>query len=241
MGPVLLKLLREAIIGSHERAKDRAGRSAPPMDVSFSALTATLGLFGQFTEAEARARERRVGEVEEILLELGLVGDDRKEAMEWFHAARESPLGFVEMLVVCRDFTRDNAWLRAVLVSLLFRLAHVDATPSEQTISRLQQACAMLGRDYQESLSFFNEESAQRAVEERRVAMKMNIAYGVLGCVGEESMEAIKRRYRMLAKELHPDVAATRGLAEEEIQSSAEKFREVQEAYQFVLVQRGPR
>lgn len=247
MGPVLLKLLREAIIGSHEAAKHRTAPAgvgagvALPMDVGFSPFTAILGLFAKFTEADGRASAYGVGETEEILAELGLVGEDRREAMGLFQAAAESPLGFAEMLVLCRDHTRDNAWLRAVLVSLLFRLAHAAGLPTEQTTTRLQQACARLGRDYQESLCFFNEESAQRAVEKRWVAAKMNIAYGILGCGGEEPLEAIKRRYRSLAKELHPDVVAARGLPEADIQSRLEKFHEVQEAYQFVLVQRGSR
>lgn len=242
MGPVLQKLVREAIVGSHERAKDQtAPVAAQPMDANFSPFTAILGLFAQFTEPGARTGANPVGEVEEILIELGLVGNDRREALDLFQAARESPRDFPEMLVLCVDFTRDHVWLRPVLISLLFRLAHAGGSPAGQTISRLQQTCALFGRDYQESLASFREESAQRAVEQQWVAAKMHLAYGVLGCGGEKSLDAIKRRYRALAKELHPDVLATRGLAEEDLQANAEKFREVQEAYQFVLLQRGLR
>ena len=241
MGPVLLKLLREAIIGSHQRAKQRTAPGTKPMEVSFSPFTAILGLFAKFTAADGQAGAKRVAEVEEFLVELDLVGDERQEAMGLFHAAAESPLEFQEMLGLCRNFSTDNVWLRAVLISLLFRLAHADGTLSGQTTSRLQQACALLGRDYEESLRFFNEESAQRAVEKRWVAAKLNIAYGVMGCGAEESLDAIKRRYRLLAKELHPDIVAAKGLPEGDIQSRLEKFREVQEAYQFIFVQRGPR
>lgn len=238
MGPVLLKLLREAILGSHAQAKGRAARAAWPMEVGFSPFTAILGLFAKFPDDASRPETNRAGEVEEILIELGVVGEERREAMGFFAAAGESPLDFSEMLGLCRDFTRDHVWLRAGLISFLFRLAHAGGPPSGPVAAPLAQACTLLGRDYEQSLAFYNEESAQRASEKRWAAAKMSTAYGVLGCGGEESLDAIKRRYRVLAKELHPDILAPQGLPAEDVASSAEKFREVQEAYQFVLVQR---
>ena len=63
-------------------------------------------------------------------------------------------------------------------------------------------------------------------------AQKRREAFDILGLPPESSPEAIKKRYRELAREHHPDRYATMG---EEMQKTATKrFQVIQEAYDYI-------
>ena len=59
--------------------------------------------------------------------------------------------------------------------------------------------------------------------------------YQVLGAAPGDSIAVIKRRYRTLALQYHPDRIRAQGLSEEKIVEFQARFREVQEAYEAVL------
>lgn len=64
-------------------------------------------------------------------------------------------------------------------------------------------------------------------------------AYAVLG-VEETATEAeIKKAYRKLILEYHPDTVASKGMADEFKDYAAKRFREIQEAYETICRERG--
>jgi DnaJ like chaperone protein len=63
----------------------------------------------------------------------------------------------------------------------------------------------------------------------------------VLGVNRDDPEEQIKRQYRKLVKEYHPDRILSKGLPEEFIQIAQDKFREIQEAYEGIKKERGMR
>lgn len=63
--------------------------------------------------------------------------------------------------------------------------------------------------------------------------------YAILGCSKDDPDDRIKKQYRTLAFEYHPDKIASKGLPEEFIQLANDKFREIQEAYDAVKKERG--
>ena len=64
-------------------------------------------------------------------------------------------------------------------------------------------------------------------------------AYSVLGVEKDSPVDEIKKAYRKLVSEYHPDKIAAKGLPEEFNKFAAEKFREIQEAYDTIRKERG--
>jgi DnaJ like chaperone protein len=60
-----------------------------------------------------------------------------------------------------------------------------------------------------------------------------------LGCSSSDSDEIVKKAYRRLVNEYHPDKNASRGLPEEFEKLAADKFREIQQAYEAIRRERG--
>ncbi|MEE9120362.1 MAG: DnaJ domain-containing protein, partial [Syntrophobacteria bacterium] len=63
--------------------------------------------------------------------------------------------------------------------------------------------------------------------------------YAILEIDSSAPDQEIKKQYRKLVKEYHPDKIASKGLPEEFTQFAQDKFREIQEAYDAVKQERG--
>lgn len=63
-------------------------------------------------------------------------------------------------------------------------------------------------------------------------------AYAVLGLQPGAPIEEIKKAYRKLSIEFHPDTVASKGLPEEFTTFATEKFRSIQEAYDTIKKER---
>jgi DnaJ-domain-containing protein 1 len=62
--------------------------------------------------------------------------------------------------------------------------------------------------------------------------------YAVLGCTRNDSDEQIKRQYRKLAKQYHPDTIQSKGLAEDFVKFANQRIQDIQHAYETVMEHR---
>ena len=63
--------------------------------------------------------------------------------------------------------------------------------------------------------------------------------YGVLNCTQASTDEEIKKQYKKLAKNFHPDTIISKGLPEEFVAFATKRFQEIQEAYEKIKKKRG--
>jgi len=59
-------------------------------------------------------------------------------------------------------------------------------------------------------------------------------AYQILGVTAEMTEDEIRRTYKKLASQLHPDKLMSQGLAQDHINAATERFKRVQAAYSFI-------
>lgn len=64
-------------------------------------------------------------------------------------------------------------------------------------------------------------------------------AYSVLGCTASDSDDKVKRAYRKLVNEYHPDKIAAKGLPDEFNKVAQQKFIEIQNAWDQIKKERG--
>lgn len=63
-------------------------------------------------------------------------------------------------------------------------------------------------------------------------------AYSTLGVSASATNDEVKKAYRRLTLEYHPDTIEGKGLGKEFTEFATKKFREVQEAYELICKQR---
>ena len=59
-------------------------------------------------------------------------------------------------------------------------------------------------------------------------------AYAILGATPDEEMESIKKKYRALVKEYHPDILMGQGKDQSIIDAATAKLQEINEAYEMI-------
>lgn len=83
----------------------------------------------------------------------------------------------------------------------------------------------------------FNNNQQQNYQQTAQKKVSAN-AYAVLGVSQSATDDEIKKAYRKLILEYHPDKVAAKGLGDEWKDFASKKFREVQEAYETICKER---
>jgi DnaJ like chaperone protein len=62
----------------------------------------------------------------------------------------------------------------------------------------------------------------------------MDPHYTILGAETTDSLDTIKKKYRALAMQWHPDKMAAKGASSEALRHAKEKFQQINEAYERI-------
>ena len=64
--------------------------------------------------------------------------------------------------------------------------------------------------------------------------MSLEKAYEVLGASASDNAGTIKKKYRQLVKENHPDIITGQGASQSIIDEATKKLQEINEAYELI-------
>lgn len=197
-------------------------------DLAQEPIYFAVAILAKFAKADGVITRAEIACVEEILRDIELTGEKRTRAISIFKKHKAGALTYEESLAVFAELTADSADLRGALCMLLLRLAHADGTPPDDALFRVQQACGACGIDYTELQNIFWQHQQQNR-------STINAAYETLGCSQNDSMDAIKTRYRHLVRTFHPDTLSGKDLPPEFTKVAEAKFCEIQNAYEFIV------
>jgi len=81
--------------------------------------------------------------------------------------------------------------------------------------------------------------SSRRPFRSASFASPMAQAYAALGASSSDSVETLKRKYRTLAKKLHPDLLRAQGVSGEALKKATDKMVRINAAWKIVREGRG--
>ena len=136
-----------------------------------------------------------------------------------------------------------------ILVAVLYSLSPYDLFPDFivgwgwlDDLVIIMVVWHILNRLKQKTGSFQNNRAGWRQNDRRdesndpRQTVRPRDPYAVLGISRNAAVEDIKHAYRLLSSQYHPDKVSH--LGEEFRQLAEERFKEIQEAYQAILIQK---
>jgi DnaJ like chaperone protein len=207
-----------------------------------SFFTTTFRLLGCLAKADGRVSESEIAHAEALISQMGLDTRGRQRAIALF---KEGSSKDFELEVVVNDFlglAGRHPQLKQTLLLFLISMALADGTmdPAERNV--LDHIGRLLGFSEAQVAHLLRMAQAQGRFHEtpgsQGTVNDIQVAYDALGVQQTASDAEVKRAYRKLMSENHPDKLIAKGVPDSMVKLATEKSQEIQAAYELIKKQR---
>lgn len=204
-------------------------------------------LLGHVAKADGRVSEQEIAQAEALMRQLGITGAQRDAAIALF---KQGSAADFQLEPVVSRFNQDCAGPRQIAQTLLLFLlgmALADGVLADAERQLLERIALLLGYSAAEFAQLLQMVEAQARFHDYQPGAQpasthqLADAYRALGVDSACSDKDLKRAYRKLMSEHHPDKLIARGVPEALIKVSTEKAQEIQAAYELVKKSRASR
>jgi DnaJ like chaperone protein len=191
-------------------------------------FVAAFSMLAKLVKVDGRVAREEVASIEQFMIhDLHLDAQSRMVAMNIFHTALESPGSFEDFATQFYGQFQMQPQLLEVMIDILLRVSVADGTlnPAEEALIL-------------KAVKTFRFSDTQYRTIKSKYVRDIDKHYATLGTDRNATDEQIKKQYRKLVHEYHPDKIASKGLPEEFTRFAENKFREIQEAYDSIKKER---
>lgn len=213
--------------------------------VQMAFFTATFSVMGAVAKADGRVSPDEIALAEVVMAEMDLSAEMRKTAVRLFNEGKSAGFPLDEVIDQFRDECRRRQSLMQMFIELQLQAAYADGAMDAAEERLLLHICRRLGFS---ELAFRQMErmiQAERHFGGAGTAPKtgptLADAYDVLGVTPETHDEEVKKAYRRLMNQHHPDKLVAKGLPEEMMKVAEQKTKEIRQAYERIKEDRGIR
>jgi len=191
---------------------------------------------GKLAKADGRVSQDEIDHVEQFMQKLGMTPDHRQQAIAWFKQGVDPTFDleatYKRFMAVC-GHTKN---LKQMLLMYLIVMALSDGLfhPAEEAL--LTDIAARLGYGqaaFRQLLDMVLNQS-HFAGGQATSTSALDDAYKALGVTKDSSDAEIKRAYRKLMSQYHPDKLIGQGLPADMISMATEKAKEIQQAHDLI-------
>lgn len=192
-------------------------------------FTAAFSMLGKISKADGKISEYEIQAVENFMKrDLQLDTNGQQTAINIFKQAVNSPESFDAFATQFYSVFRPQPNIIELMMDILLRVSASDGAISIEEERMLLSA-----------VRIFNYSTSDYERLKSRYVKVTNKYYAVLKCDESASNEEVKKQYRKLVTEYHPDKIEAKGLPEEFIKFANDKFKEIQEAWEQIKKERG--
>ena len=237
-----------AVIMDGPRALLPGGRRAANEERQAVFLKTLFMLMGRLAKADAHVSQSEIDHVERFMSQAGMSGEHRKQGIAYFQEGVSADFNvdsaMAEFIRVCGRSMQTRHLLLVYLAGIALADGRMDTAEYEflaDIATRLgysrqafDQLMAMVQGQNRFSGGAGYQGYQQSAQGPRGVTNTLQEAYQALGVSAEDSDRDIKRAYRKLISQYHPDKLIGQGVPEDMIKKATEKSQEIQSAYDMI-------
>jgi len=212
--------------------------------IQMAFFTATFSVMGHLAKADGQVTSDEIRLAQMVMQQMQLNGRLRKLAQRLFNEGKATDFPLDDVLDQLKRECRHRQTLLRMFLEIQMQAALADGVVHAAERKLLLHVATRIGF----SVAEFEQLEAMMHAAGRYQSgggsaptskAQLNSAYALLN-VGEDASDAeIKKAYRRLMSQHHPDKLVAKGLPEEMMKMAAEKTHQIRQAYELIRDQRG--
>jgi len=241
---------------------DTPDEDLPPGDaerIKMAFFTATFSVMGYIAKADGVVHPSEIAMAESVMKQMKLDSELRSAAIKLFEEGKQADFAVEPLVLQFRQECQRRTSLYRMFVEIQIQAALADGEMSPDEEQALLKVSAVLGfteHTYRQlemlvrfSMGMMGGGGAAgggsqgRQHRRQRTAQSSTLsvrdAYKALGVERDDDKATVKRAYRRLMSQHHPDKLVSKGLPEEMIKLATDKTQNIQKAYEKIKESRG--
>lgn len=210
----------------------------------------TFLMMGFLAKLDGRVSEREINVARLVMDRLSLDADQKRQAIDYFTQGKEQDFDFKDTLNSFASQCRHQRQIAELFLDLQVQGAMADGRMIGSKRQVLIQICGALGipnsilynleTQYHKHSAYSSSSSSyHRQEHDISPANELDESYKILGVDRTATDAHIKKAYRKLVSQNHPDKLVSKGLPPEMIKLATEKTQKIHKAYEIVQQARG--
>jgi DnaJ like chaperone protein len=208
-------------------------------------FTATFSVMGHVAKADGRVTEDEISLARLVMDQMDLGQQLRQTAIRLFNEGKKSDFPLDDVLEQFRRECHRRHTLIQMFVEIQLQAAYADGRldPAEDRL--LLKICQRLGisearfRQLEQMIRAERHYTGGGRAAPKPRGPSLEDAYAILNVSSQDSDGDVKKAYRRLLSQHHPDKLVAKGLPEEMMKIAAQKTHEIRQAYERVKEARG--
>ena len=235
--------------------------------IKMAFFTATFSVMGYIAKADGRVDRSEIALAEALMARMNLDDELRAAAIKLFNEGKQDSFDAEALVLQFRQECQRRTSLYRMFIEILIQAALADGVMSADEEVALLKVAAVLGFSeysfrqlemlvrYSMGMSQANGadgsapgggrsqgrggRSRERTAAPDSGRLSVRDAYKVLGVDSADDKATVKRAYRRLMSQHHPDKLVSKGLPEEMIKLATDKTQHIQKAYERIKDAKG--
>jgi DnaJ like chaperone protein len=216
---------------------DGPGWGADQERIQAAFFTATFSVMGYIAKADGRVSPEEIRLAEAVMDRLGLNAEMRKSAKKLFNEGKSSDFPIDDVMQQFRRETHRRTTLIQMFLEIQLQAAYADGVMHPAEKKALQGICGHLGipPEQLDRLEEMLRAGFGRGGHDAAAAKtSLRDAYRLLGVDESISDTELKKTYRRLMSQHHPDKLVAKGLPEQMIRDATEKTQQIKAAFELI-------
>ena len=207
-------------------------------------FTATFSIMGYLAKADGRVSEQEIHTARHVMSQMRLSEEQKAAAMHLFNEGKQADFPFEDVLEQFRRECARRTNLLQMFLEIMISTAMADGVLHANEQKLLYQISDHLHyprKFFDRLLSMVQGQQQYAHSAQGAGRVSLDDAYAVLGVDKSATDAEIKKAYRRLMNQHHPDKLVSKGLPEEMMTIAKEKTQEIKAAYEDIKQSRGMR
>ncbi len=211
-----------------------------PQGVQRIFFDSTFSVMGYLAKADGRVSESEIRAAEQVMQQMDLGPEMKREAIGLFNQGKQGDFDLTAAMRRLKTACGQHPHLLRTFLEIQIQIANAEGQISQGKRSALQAICAELGIHgfmfEQFEQQAYAEQNYRRSYQRTRSNPVQHLAdaYQILGVSKEAGDAEVKKAYRRLISQNHPDKLMSQGLPPEMIKLANERTQKIKSAYETI-------